>query len=78
LNSANSGIRNCIEKNRIFRNLKCRPKLDQKTRWSSALLMLLSVKKAYENGAFDGDITCPIPYETIEVYIQILFTSLAF
>ena len=54
------------------------PKLDQKTRWSSALLMLLSVKKAYENGAFDGDITCPIPYETIEVYIQILFTSLAF
>ncbi len=40
--------------------------------------MLLSVKKAYENGAFDGDVTCPIPYDLIEVYIQILLPAYQF
>ena len=36
--------------------------------------MLESVKRAYDNGAFsvDGDITCPVDLETIELYLQFL------
>ena len=75
LNESNSTIRNTIMINRIFRDLKCRPKLDNKTRWSSALLLLLSVKRAYDKGAFNDDIVCPVSLDLIETYIQILLPA---
>ena len=48
LNSSNKKIRKTIELNRAFRNLKCRLRLVNLTRWSSVYLLLESVKKAYE------------------------------
>jgi hypothetical protein len=44
LNSFSTSIRNFISASKKFRDLKCRPKLENKTRWSSELYMLLSFK----------------------------------
>jgi hypothetical protein len=75
LSSSNGVVRNCIQTNRVFRDLKCRPKTYQKTRWLGAILLLLSNKKVYDKGAFNDKIKCPIELETIETYIQILMPS---
>ena len=75
LSKSNSEIRNCIESNKIFRNLKCRPKLNQKTRWCSAIMLLLSNKRAYEKGAYDDDFVCPISIQEIETYRILAFNS---
>ena len=80
LSSANTSVRKSICDNRIFRNLKCRPRIYQKTRWCGAILLLFSNKRAYDKGAYDEVNTCPISLEVIETYIQILkpvyFTTL--
>ena len=67
LSSSNSEVRNCIQSNKLFRNLKCRPKIYQKTRWCAAIILLFSNKRAYDKGAYDQDIVCPIPLDIIEV-----------
>ena len=74
LNNANSSIRRSIALSRTFREKKCRLRLENKTRWSSAYLMLESVKRAYDRGAF-SDVECPLSLETIELYLQILKPS---
>ena len=60
--------------------MKCRPRIYQKTRWLGVSNVILSNKRAYDKGAYDGEIKCPIELETIEIYIQILqpayFTTL--
>ena len=71
LNSLSSSIRNSISESQRFRELKCRPKIECKTRWSSEFLLLLSIKKAYDLNAIT-DSTLPVPIESIEKYIQIL------
>jgi len=75
LSKANSEIRNCIETNKVFKNLKCRPKLNQKTRWCAAITLLLSNKRAFEKGAYDNETVCPITFHEIETYIQILMPA---
>jgi hypothetical protein len=75
LNSANAHVRRCIQLNSVFRMKKCRLRLENLTRWSSAYLMLESVKKAYDRDMFNTDnpeLKCPIDLKTIEIYIQIL------
>ena len=72
--------RNSIKTNRLFIKKKCRLRIYQKTRWCGAILSLLSNKRAYDKGCFNGDVKLPIDLETIETYIQILtpayFTTL--
>ena len=75
LNSSNSSIRRSINKNRIFLELKCRPKLDNDTRWSYELLVLISVKRAYNNGGFNENNQCPFTFVEIELYIQVLLPA---
>jgi hypothetical protein len=75
LSSSNGSLRNCLQTNRVFRNLKCRPKTYQKTRWLGGILLLFSNKRAYDKGAFTENIECPISLEKIEIYIQILLPS---
>ena len=55
----------------MFRDLKCRPKIFQKTRWLDAINLLLSTKRAYDKDAFDekNEIECPVDYATIEINI---------
>lgn len=48
LSKFNRGIRNCIKDNQPFLEHKCRLRLEQRTRWSSDLLLLLSNKRAYD------------------------------
>jgi hypothetical protein len=50
LANSNTHIRKSIELNRVFRKKKCRLRLENLTRWSSAYLMLESVKRAYDRG----------------------------
>ena len=80
LSNENSFLRKSIKSNRIFLNLKCRPRIYQKTRWCGAILLLYSNKRAYDKGAYEESNTCPVSLETIELYIQILnpayFTTL--
>ena len=39
-----------------FKEKKCRLQCENLTRWSSSFLMLESVKRAYEKGAFNGKV----------------------
>jgi len=75
LSSANAELRNSIKANHVFRNLKCRTRIYQKTRWCGAILLLFSNKRAYDNGAYDGEISCPKALVQIETYIQILMPA---
>lgn len=72
LNSSNAQTRNAIKLSATFRDKKCRLRLENTTRWSSAFLMLESVKRAYDRGAFNEEIVCPVDQQTIELYIQVL------
>jgi hypothetical protein len=78
LSTANSKIRNCLESNRIFRDLKCKPKVDQKTRWLSGIRILLSNKRAYDKGAYNEVTVCPTSLEELEMYIQVLKPGMEF
>lgn len=49
--------------------------LDNATRWSSGFLMLESVKRAYDKGVIgtgDNQIKCPVAYDIINCYMQVL------
>ena len=61
----------------MFRNLKCRPRIYQKTRWCGAILLLFSTKRAYDKGAFSDEnaLVCPIQLDEIETYIEILLPA---
>jgi hypothetical protein len=75
LNRSNARCRKVIKLSKVFRKKKCRLRLENKTRWSTFYLLLLSVKKAYDKGAFDQRIPekcCPVSLELIETYLQIL------
>jgi len=78
LNSSNAHIRRSIQLNQTFRKNKSRLRLENLTRWSSAYLMIESVKRAYDRNLFDSnnaDLACPIDLQTIETYLQILKPS---
>ena len=76
LSNSNTNIRKCIQLNKVFRDLKCRPKTYQKTRWLGAINLLLSTKRCYDKEAFAlSDIDCPVDIKTIEIYIQILLPA---
>lgn len=75
LNSANAHVRKSIELNKMFANKKSRLRIENATRWSSAYLMLESVKRAYDKNVFDDeieDLKCPISLKKVETYLQIL------
>ena len=72
LSSSNSTVRNTISLNRFFKDHRFRLRLENPTRWGSAFLVLESVKRAYDRGAFAGGLSCPIPLATIENYIKVL------
>ena len=78
LSASNTSIRAKIKENKIFKNLKCRPCIYQKTRWLGGQNLLYSAKRAYDKGAFDGDIKCPVELEVIEMYIQVLLPAYEF
>jgi len=72
LSKSNATVRNSISLNRFFKDHKFRLRLESPTRWGSAFLVLESVKRAYDRGAFSGDLACPISLATIETYIKVL------
>jgi len=75
LNSANVHIRKSINLNKVFVHKKARLRIENRTRWSSAYLMLESVKRAYDLDLFDesnNDLRCPISLKKVETYLQIL------
>ncbi|CAF0896779.1 unnamed protein product [Brachionus calyciflorus] len=75
INKSNTEIRRRVNLNRTFRLKKCRLRKENKTRWSSAYMLLECVMKAYERGLFDSpdtELRCPIGRGEIELYVQIL------
>lgn len=56
---------------------KARLRIDNKTRWSSEYLLLDSHHKGYERDIF-GEYPCPIKFEAIEIYMQILHPAFEF
>ena len=72
LKKSNSSIRRSVALNCAFKAEKCKLRLENLTRWSSAYLMLLSVLRAYNKDMFDGQNPCPLAKEDIEIYLQIL------
>ena len=53
-------------------NSKAKLFIDNKTRWFSSYLMLLSFQKSYLRNAFSTELPCPITQQVIETYIKIL------
>ena len=50
INSVNASIRRSIQINNNFKEKRCRLRCECITRWSSAFLVLESVKRAYDKG----------------------------
>ena len=76
LNKSNSHIRRSIQLNNAFKDQKCKLRLENLTRWSSAYLMLLSVKKAYDKNMFNDQNPCPVDLDTVKTYLKILQPAL--
>ncbi len=55
INSSNASIRRLVKLNNVFADKKCRLRIENLTRWSSSFLMLESVKRAYNKGAFNDE-----------------------
>ena len=75
LNIKNKKIRRSLKLSKVFRKKKSKLRLENLTRWSSAYLMLESVRKAILKKAFDQtdeNLKCPVSLKTIETYLQIL------
>ena len=75
LNTSNKHFKRVCKLSKIFREKKCRLRLQGKQRWSLVYLILESTKKAHEKKAFDQEDPercCPISLEKIELYLQIL------
>lgn len=75
LNKSNNHFKRVCKLSKIFRKKKCRLRLQGKQRWSLVYLILESTKRAFDKEAFDQNDPqkkCPVPYEKIELYLQIL------
>ena len=75
LNNSNNHVRKSIQLNKVFSSKKSRLRIENKTRWSSAYLLLESVNRAYDKRLFiheDINLRCPLSLEKIEIYLQIL------
>ena len=83
INNVNASIRRSIQINNIFKENKCRLRCECITSWSSAYLVLESVKKAYDKGLIihlerynmennTENNEFPISLQDIETYLQIL------
>ena len=59
-------------------NEKSKIHLNNQTRWSSQFLMLKSFHKTYLKDAFPTENPCPISFEVIETYLQILYPAYQF
>ena len=72
LYTANAHVRSCTQLNKVFKDKKCRLRLNNEIRWSNSFLVLESVKKAYYISAFsntDPELKCPVPLGVIESYL---------
>lgn len=75
INKSNKHFKRCCKLSKIFREKKCRLRIQGKQRWSLVYLILESTKKAYDKNAFDQndqERCCPVSIEKIELYLQIL------
>ena len=76
LNQCNASVKRTLKLNRVFREKKCRLRLENLTRWSSGYLMLESVKRALNKNAFEkSDTECPVEADVIDTYLQLLQQS---
>lgn len=73
-------IRNNTVLNNIFKELRCRLRIENNTRWGSAFLVLEMIKKAYDRNAFihDETLELPVHIDIIEMYLMILLPSYKF
>ncbi len=70
---SNAQVRRSISLSHVFRLKKGKLRLANATRWSSAYLMLESVKRAYDRNCFEeSGYQCLVPLRLIELYLQIL------
>ena len=51
----------------MFKDKCCRLRIENLTRWSSTFLMLESIKRAYDRGAFNDNFPSDIDFKTIEI-----------
>jgi hypothetical protein len=58
--------------------IKIRLRIENKTRWSSTFSMLESFHKACLRNVFSNEPSCPVSYEVIEIYLQILLPAFQF
>ena len=83
INNVNASIRRSIQLNNVFKENRCRLRCECVTRWSSAYIVLESVKRAYDKGLivhidrYNAAINqenniFPISLNEIEAYLQIL------
>ena len=75
INKSNAHVRRSIQLTKTFKAKSCRLRLCNEIRWSNQYLVLESVKKAYDRGAFDNSIpeqTCPVTLAVVENYLKIL------
>ena len=57
---------------------KARLRIENKTRWSSDYLVIESHHRAYKRDIFTTEFPCPLRFEALELYLQILYPALKF
>ena len=67
--------RNSLKYVKLSIEKKARLRINNETRWSSTFLLLDSFHKGYKNNIFADEFPCPIPFEDIEIYMQILLPA---
>ena len=65
---------------RVKLSIKCRARLriQNKTRWLSEYLLLESHYKGYIKNIFPEDFPCPVKFEALEIWLQVLYPAFKF
>jgi hypothetical protein len=74
MNSFCDKMRSTIAKNNVFKEFKCRMRIENNTRWGSAFIILEVYKKAFERGIFENIEDCTLPFHisVIDLILLIL------
>ena len=78
LSSYSAKHKNSINRNKLSIQKKARLRIENSTRWSSCFLVLESHHKGYLRNIFSSDLPCPVSFQALEFYLQILLPAFQF
>ena len=78
LSSYSAKQKNSISRVKLSIQKKARLRIENATRWSSQFLLIESHHNGYKKGIFTDEFPCPVKFEALELYLQILHPAFQF